>query len=190
MVSAYSLPGTVLPKKKLEISEYAVACYFKPKLQPVLRNDILIEMKIFEEWWNIEKCFQIAHTGKKTYPCKCCDKRLSMSHLVKTHEGTQTEEKPYSCKYCDKKLLREVSIEASMVYSNKLRHHEKLLSRGHKLGKCWKGIFSREKAFYIFQIKGNISIKSWKSYNCDIMILLLHLAKVIYKCLSSKYHTI
>ena len=26
MVSAYSLPGTVLPKKKLEIGEYAVAC--------------------------------------------------------------------------------------------------------------------------------------------------------------------
>ena len=26
MVSAYSLPGTVLPKKKLEIGEYALAC--------------------------------------------------------------------------------------------------------------------------------------------------------------------
>ena len=26
MVSAYSLPGTVLPKKILEIGEYAVAC--------------------------------------------------------------------------------------------------------------------------------------------------------------------
>ena len=26
MVSAYSLPGTVLPQKKLEIGEYAVAC--------------------------------------------------------------------------------------------------------------------------------------------------------------------
>ena len=26
MVSTYSLPGTVLPKKKLEIGEYAVAC--------------------------------------------------------------------------------------------------------------------------------------------------------------------
>ena len=26
MVSTYSLPGTTLPKKKLEIGEYAIAC--------------------------------------------------------------------------------------------------------------------------------------------------------------------
>ena len=51
---------------------------------------------------------------KKTYPCKYCDKRFSMSHLVKIHEGTHTKEKPYSCKRQKFTLL-------------KLRHHKKLL---------------------------------------------------------------
>ena len=60
-------------------------------------------------------------------------------------------------------------------------------SRGYKLGKGWKGIFSRENGFYILN-KGNIPMKNWKSYNCDIAILLLYIAKLVKKCLSYKYH--
>ena len=86
MVSAYSLPGTVLPEKKLEIGEYAVACLvpFKCDIWDVIlsqnynlywgmifsnwnSNNSILELRtsIFEESWNIKKCFHIAHTGEK-----------------------------------------------------------------------------------------------------------------------------
>ena len=134
MVNTYSLPGTVLPKKKLEIGEYAVSCLvpFKCDIWDVIlsqncslywgtifsnwetNNSILkLRTSIFEEWWNIKKCFNITHTGEKTYPCKYCDKRFSMSH----HEETHTEEKPYSCKYFDKSLFYWTSWKASRLKS-------------------------------------------------------------------------
>ena len=101
----------------------------------------------------------------------------------------------FKCEHCGKEFpsfieitrhVRTIRHLHELIYSYMRTQHTS--SRWYEIGKGWKGIFSREKTFYIFHIKGNVSIKNWKSYNCDITILLLHLAKVTYKCLSSKYH--
>ena len=142
MVHGYFLPGTVLlfslngswlfsPRNctsQKEIGDWRIcsslscprnctgiaACTWEWYSQIEKQNLILkLRTSIFEEWWNIKKCFNITHTGEKTYPCKYCDKRFSMSH----HEETHTEEKPYSCKYFDKSLFYWTSWKASRLKS-------------------------------------------------------------------------
>ena len=56
----------------------------------------------------------------------------------------------------------------SQVTNNVYMRTQNISSIGYKLEKGGKGIFSIEKASYIF----HKSIKNWKSYNCDIRILL------------------
>ena len=88
MVSAYSLPGTVLPKKKLEIGEYAVACLVPGTVH--FKKEVLISECVM-----VNFTVQFYSDGVSSVHKKV---KFSMSHLVKIHEGTHTKEKPYSCK--------------------------------------------------------------------------------------------